>query len=73
MAKNDVLSKILFEAKSYNSIEDIEKLVEVGTDLSMIPIQPLYVSLLASSTDQVAEILPKRLSFLSRHQKAVFQ
>jgi hypothetical protein len=65
MTKSDVLSKILFEAKSYNSIEDIEKLVEIGTDLSMIPIQPLYVSLLASSTDQVAEILPK----LSKEQR----
>lgn len=65
MAKNDVLSKLLFEAKSYNSIEDIEKLVEVGTDLSMVPIQPLYVSLLSSSTDQVAVILPK----LSQEQR----
>lgn len=65
MSKNDVLSKILFEAKSYNSIEDIEKLVEVGTDLSMIPIQPLYVSLLASTTDQVAAIMPK----LSKEQR----
>lgn len=68
MAKNDVLSKILFEAKSYKSIDDIEKLVEVGTDLSMVPIQPLYVSLLTSSTDQVAEILPK----LSPEQRQTF-
>ena len=68
MAKNDVLSKIIFEAKSYNSVQDIEKLVEVGSDLSMIPIQPLYVSMLSSSTDQVAEILPK----LSQQQRQAF-
>ena len=65
MVGRDVLSKLLFEAKSYNTIDDIEKLVEVGTDLSMIPIQPLYISLLASSSDQVAQIIPK----LSKSQR----
>jgi hypothetical protein len=43
----------------YKKFEDIEKLVENGLDLSMIPIQPLYVSLQTSSKDQVALILPK--------------
>lgn len=57
--KKDILSQILFEAKSYRTFEDIEKLVEVGTDLSMIPIQPLYISLMGTTTDQVAEVLPK--------------
>jgi hypothetical protein len=61
----NLLSQILYEAKSYNSFSDIEKLVEVGTDLSMIPIQPLYVSLVSSSSDQVAQIIPK----LSKDQK----
>ena len=65
MAKNDVLSKILFEAKSYNSIDDIERLVEIGTDLSQIPMQPLYVSLLATSSEQVAVLMPK----LSKEQR----
>jgi len=59
MSKNDLLSKILYEAKSYNSIDDIEKMVEFGTDLSVIPIQPLYMSLKMTSTDQVAELIPK--------------
>lgn len=55
----NLLSQILFEAKSYNTFNDIEKLVEIGTDLSMIPVQPLYVSLVSSSSDQVAKILTK--------------
>jgi hypothetical protein len=57
--KKDLLSQLLYEAQSYKKFEDIEKLVEGGTDLSMIPIQPLYVSLKNTSKDQVALILPK--------------
>ena len=59
MTKKDVLSKLLFEGKSYRTYEDIEMLVQVEADLSMVPIQPLYISLLTSSTDQIAEVLPK--------------
>ncbi len=65
MIRKDILSQILFEAKSYKTFEGIEKLVDVGTDLSMIPIQPLYISLMGTSTDQIAQILPK----LSRAQR----
>jgi hypothetical protein len=57
--KKDLLSQLLYEAQSYNKFEDIEKLVDSGMDLSMIPIQPLYVSLQSTSSDQVAHILPK--------------
>jgi hypothetical protein len=57
--KKDLLSQLLYEAKAYKKFEDIEKLVEAGMDLSMIPIQPLYVSLQNTSNDQVAAILPK--------------
>lgn len=57
--KKDLLSQLLYEAQAYKKFEDIEKLVEGGMDLSMIPIQPLYVSLLSTSNDQVAQILPK--------------
>ncbi len=59
MAKTDVLSKILFEAKSYEKIEDIEKLVEIGSDLSMVPMQPLYVAVSSTSSDQIATLLPR--------------
>lgn len=57
--KKDLLSQLLYEAQAYKKFEDIEKLVESGGDLSMIPIQPLYVSLQNTSSDQVALILPK--------------
>ncbi len=58
-AKRDLLSQLLYEAQSYKKFEDIEKLVETGMDLSMIPLQPLYVSLQNTSPDQIAAILPK--------------
>jgi hypothetical protein len=57
--KKDLLSQLLYEAQAYKKFEDIEKLVDSGMDLSMIPIQPLYVSLQTTSTDQIAQILPK--------------
>lgn len=63
--KTDLLSQILYEAQAYKKFEDIEKLVETGSDLSMVPIQPLYVSLQSTSKDQVAMILPK----LSQEQR----
>ncbi|MBY0516009.1 MAG: hypothetical protein K2P81_03800, partial [Bacteriovoracaceae bacterium] len=57
--KKDILSQLLNEAQSYKKFEDIEKLVEVGSDLSAIPVQPLFMALKASSKDQVSLILPK--------------
>lgn len=57
--KKDLLSQLLYEAQAYRKFEDIEKLVDSGLDLSMVPIQPLYVSLQTTSSDQVAQILPK--------------
>lgn len=57
--KRDLLSQLLYEAQAYKKFEDIEKLVDSGIDLSMIPIQPLYVSLQTTSSDQIAAILPK--------------
>ncbi len=65
MIRKDLLSQLLYEAQAYKKFEDIEKLVESGTDLSMIPVQPLYVSLKNTSSDQVAMILPK----LSKDQR----
>ncbi len=57
--KKDLLSQLLYEAQAYKKFEDIEKLVEGGMDLSMVPIQPLYVSLQSTTSAQIAEILPK--------------
>lgn len=57
--KKDLLSQLLYESQAYKKFEDIEKLVEAGMDLSMVPVQPLYVSLQATSKEHVAAILPK--------------
>ena len=58
-SKKNLLQNILYEARAYNTFEDIEKLVEGGVDLSMIPVQPLYVSLLNAPAEQVANIIHK--------------
>lgn len=63
--KKDLLSQLLYEAEAYKKFEDIEKLVDSGFDLSMIPVQPLYVSLQNTPSDQIAAILPK----LSQEQR----
>jgi Family of unknown function (DUF6178) len=59
MIKKDLLSQLLYESQAYKKFEDIEKLVDSGVDLSMVPVQPLYVSLQSTSSDQIAQILPK--------------
>lgn len=59
ITKRDLLSQLLSESQSYKRFEDIEKLVEKGDDLSVIPLQPLFVSLKNSTSDQIAQILPK--------------
>ena len=57
--KKDLLSQLLYEADAYKKFEDIEKLVDSGVDLSMIPVQPLYVSLQNAPSGEIAQILPK--------------
>lgn len=63
----DIIRNVVHEAKSYEQFEDIEKLVEVGTSLVNIPVQPLYMAIHKTTTDQVASILPK----LSEKQRQV--
>ncbi len=59
LIKKDLLSQLLYEAQAYRKFEDIEKLVDSGMDLSMVPVQPLYVSLQNTGSDQIAHILTK--------------
>jgi hypothetical protein len=54
-----VIESLLAEAQNYNNFEDIEKLLDNGVDLSVIPIQPLYLSLRNASTEVIAKALPK--------------
>lgn len=57
--KKDLLSLLFHESKAYSKIDDLEKLVESGQDLSGIPLQPLYLALKQTSIDHLASILPK--------------
>lgn len=57
--KKDVLSQLIQEAQSYRRFEDIEKLVDTGTDLAAIPVQPLFLALRSTSKDYAALVLSK--------------
>ena len=57
--KRNFLLNLLMEAEAYRNIEDIEKLVDRGSDLVAIPIQPLYLALRSTSLENIALILPK--------------
>lgn len=61
----DLIYQIIQEAKNYDRLEDIERLVEQSGNLAVIPIQPLYVALASTSSDQVADVLPR----LSKNQR----
>jgi len=50
---------LIAESKSYNQLSKIDALVEGSSDLSNIPVQPLYTCLKQASSDQLAEYLPK--------------
>lgn len=58
-SKKNLIQKIVLEAKAYNKFEDIEKLVEGGANLAVVPVQPLYMLIQTTSSDQVATLLPK--------------
>lgn len=66
-AKADLLKRLFLEVQSYRNFEDIEKLVEKSKDLSMIPVQPLYLAIRSTGSDQLATILPR----LSEEQRQV--
>jgi hypothetical protein len=57
--RKDVVSQLLQEAQAYRKFEDIEKLVEGGTDLAALPVQPLFLALKATSAEHAAAVLPK--------------
>ncbi len=57
--RQNFLTHLLFESEAYRNIEDIEKLVEVSSDLSAIPVQPLYLSLRSTSKEHMASLLPR--------------
>lgn len=66
--KNDPLTLLIKESDAYNHLDQIEKYVEGGSDLSVLPVQPAYLALRKLPMDKVAEYLPK----FSKEQRAVF-
>lgn len=66
--KNDPLTLLMKESDAYNHLDQIEKYVEGGQDLSVLPVQPIYLALRKLPLDKVAEYLPK----FSKEQREVF-
>jgi hypothetical protein len=66
--KKDLISLLYYESQAYQRFEDIEKLIESGGDLSVVPFQPLYQSLQAIPAEQMSLILPQ----LSKDQRQSF-
>lgn len=66
--KNDPLTLLIKESDAYNHLDQIEKYVEGGSDLSVLPVQPVYLALRKLPLDKVAEYLPK----FSKEQREVF-
>ncbi|MDD4976052.1 MAG: DUF6178 family protein [Bacteriovorax sp.] len=64
----DPITLLLKESDAYTNLDQIEKYVEESSDLSVLPVQPIYLALRKLPFDKVAEYLPK----FSREQRAVF-
>ena len=64
----DPITLLIKESDAYISLDQIEKYVEESSDLSVLPVQPIYLALRKLPFDKVAEYLPK----FSREQRAVF-
>ncbi|MBP9681781.1 MAG: hypothetical protein KBD76_10285 [Bacteriovorax sp.] len=64
----DPLTLLMKESDAYNHLDQIEKYVEESTDLSALPVQPIYLALRKLPFDKVAEYLPK----FSKEQREVF-
>lgn len=66
--KFDPLTILIEESDSYQTIEAMEKLVEVGGSLSNLAIQPLYLALRKMPLEKVSQYLP----MFSKEQREVF-
>ncbi len=64
----DPITLLMKESEAYNQLDQIEKYVEESSDLSALPVQPIYLALRKLSFDKVAEYLPK----FSKEQRSVF-
>jgi hypothetical protein len=65
---SDPLTLLMKESDAYTNLDQIEKYVEESSDLSVLPVQPIYLALRKLPFDKVAEYLPK----FSKEQRDVF-
>ncbi|MCB9061842.1 MAG: hypothetical protein H6622_09995 [Halobacteriovoraceae bacterium] len=64
----DIIERVFTEAKSYESLDDLEKIVEKGMTFSNLPVQPLYMTIKSNTPEIVSKVLSK----LSSDQRKVF-
>lgn len=64
----DPITGLIHEADSYTSFDQIEKLVENKSDLSILPVQPVYLAIKTLPVEKVAELLPR----FSKEQREIF-
>lgn len=64
----DPITLLMKESDAYTNLDQIEKYVEESSDLSVLPVQPIYLALRKLPVEKVAEYLPK----FSKEQREVF-
>ncbi len=64
----DPISMLILESDSYREFDQIEKLVDQKNDLSVLPVQPVYLALKTLPIEKVATLLPR----FSKEQREVF-
>ena len=68
MTKKNLLSLLIEESKSYMGLDKIESLIEAGSGLENIPVQPLYMTIRNLPVEAKTALLPK----LSAEQRTAF-
>lgn len=64
----DPITSLIAESNSYTHFDQIERLVENKYDLSVLPVQPVYLALKTLPIEKVAELLPR----FSKEQREIF-
>lgn len=64
----DPISNLISESDHYREFDHVIKLVENPNDLSVLPVQPVYLALKSLPIEKVAELLPR----FSKEQRAIF-
>jgi len=68
LGKKDLINLWIQESENYTTVDKIDNLLQSGQDLSLLPVQPLYVALKNLSVEEVS----KSLIRLSPEQRELF-